>query len=58
MEYTVSWVIDIDADSPVAAARKALEIQRNESIAHVFTIDGIDIDLDAIDEDLRQTRLG
>jgi hypothetical protein len=39
MEYKVAWHIDIDADSPEDAARKALAIQRNpESIATVFNV--------------------
>ena len=28
MEYRVTWTIDLDADSPEDAARKALEIQK------------------------------
>ena len=39
MRYLVTWSIDIDADSPVEAARKALAIHRDpESIADVFTV--------------------
>jgi hypothetical protein len=39
MEYIVEWAIDIDGDSPEAAARKALRIQRDpNSIATVFTV--------------------
>ena len=35
----VRWEIDIDADSPVEAARAALAIQRRpESIATVFVV--------------------
>jgi len=35
----VSWEIDIDAENPMDAALKALEIQRNsESIATVFRV--------------------
>jgi hypothetical protein len=38
--YVVTWKIDIEADSPEAAAREALRIQRNpESIATVFQVD-------------------
>jgi len=41
--YTVRWEIDVDADSPEAAARQALEIQRDpESIATVFEVFGYD----------------
>ena len=54
--YLVTWEIEIDADSPEAAAQKALRIQRDEtSIATVFKVwgeDGIDttVDLTAIAE--------
>lgn len=38
-EFRVAWEIDIDADSPEEAARKALEIQRDpNSIATVFAV--------------------
>ena len=38
-EYTVTWVIDLDADSPEDAARKALDVQRDpESIATCFDV--------------------
>lgn len=53
--YHVTWEIDIDADSPEAAAREALRIQRDAaSSATVFCVwdeDGIDttVDLAAID---------
>lgn len=37
--YKVKWVIDIDADSPVEAARKALAVQRDpESTATIFDV--------------------
>lgn len=37
--YTVAWHIDIDADTPTAAARRALAIHRNpQSIAVVFEV--------------------
>lgn len=55
--YHVTWDIDLHADSPEAAAREALRIQRNpESIATVFTVipedgDPQQIDLAAIDEE-------
>lgn len=54
--YLVTWEIDIDADSPEAAAREALRIQRDAaSSATVFRVwgeDGIDttVDLTAITE--------
>jgi len=37
----VHWEIDVDADTPIEAAQRALAIQRNpESIATVFTVVG------------------
>lgn len=39
-EYRITWEIDISAESPYAAARKALCIQRNpESIATCFEVE-------------------
>ena len=39
MEYRILWEIDLDADSPRAAARLAWEImQRPGSTANVFTV--------------------
>ena len=39
MQFRVSWVIDIEADSAEAAAREALRIQRDpQSIATVFKV--------------------
>lgn len=55
-EYYIEWRIELDADNPTDAARKALAIQRDpESIATVFHIideDGEEsvIDLTALDE--------
>ena len=53
--YRVTWVIDIEADTPTQAARAALAIQRDpESIATVFEVsndDGTDsrrIDLEEL----------
>lgn len=38
--YRVKWEIDVEADTPEEAARKALAIQRNpESIATVFDVE-------------------
>lgn len=38
-EYKVTWTVDVEADDPVEAARKALEIQRDpESIATLFEV--------------------
>lgn len=46
MEYHVTWACEIDAESPVDAARQALAILRDpESIANVFTVDGDEVDL-------------
>jgi hypothetical protein len=42
-QYRVTWDIELDADSPEDAARKALEIQRDpNSIATVFDVAGED----------------
>lgn len=56
-EYYIEWRIELDADNPTEAARRALEIQRNpESIATVFHVSEADngeeevIDLTALDE--------
>jgi hypothetical protein len=39
MIYLVTWQIEVDADSPRDAAKKALEIQRDPtSIATVFNV--------------------
>lgn len=39
MKYRVTWTVNIEADSAVEAARKALNIQRNpESIATCFMV--------------------
>lgn len=39
MEFTVTWTINIDADSPTDAAKQALEIQRDpDSVATSFTV--------------------
>ena len=38
-EYRVTWAIDIDAESPLAAAEEALRIHRDPtSIATVFAV--------------------
>jgi hypothetical protein len=51
MKYLVKWEIDIDADSPLEAAKEALRIQRDpESIATVFKVNDRVIDL-ATDSD-------
>ena len=55
-DYLVQWEINITADSPEAAAREALRIQRDPaSCATVFNVwdeDGIDTtaDITALDE--------
>lgn len=39
MQYRVRWEIDLEAPTPVEAARMALEIQRDpDSIATVFEV--------------------
>ncbi len=41
--YRVVWEIDIEADTPLAAAEEALRIQRDrDSIATVFRVYGPD----------------
>lgn len=38
-EYRVTWVIDLEAESPLAAAEEALRIHRDPtSIATVFAV--------------------
>lgn len=38
-EYFITWNIELEADDPIDAARKALEIHRNpESIATEFKV--------------------
>jgi hypothetical protein len=42
-EYRVKWEIDVDADDPVTAARRSLQIQRDVgSTATVFDVVGPD----------------
>lgn len=49
-DYLVSWSIDVAADSPRAAALRALEIQRNpDSIATYFDVTAPDGTVHAID---------
>lgn len=56
MNYFIVWEINIDAESPEAAARQALAIQRDpDSIATVFSVIGEDgephhIDLAELDQ--------
>jgi hypothetical protein len=39
MQYRITWEIDVEADTPQDAARKALRIQRKrDSIATVFDV--------------------
>ncbi len=41
--FTVSWLIDVGADTPEEAARKALEIQRDpQSLAVHFSVEDRD----------------
>jgi hypothetical protein len=55
-DYIVNWKIDIEADSPEEAARKALEIQRRlDSIALVFDVtsaDGETLEVDLLEEQM------
>lgn len=48
MEYRVTWDIDIDADSPLEAAREARRIQLNPDSSAVFfrVVEGLDPDSD------------
>lgn len=49
-EHHVTWACEIDAASPVEAARKALTmLQDPSSIANVFTVDGEEVDLYLVD---------
>ena len=64
MKYKVSWVIDIEARSAVAAAREALAIQRKpDSIATVFEVKAegksksVPVDLTEIDECLSRRKV-
>lgn len=50
-DYLVEWAMDIEADSPEDAARKAYNnFMRPGSIAHYFTVKGdqgaVEVDLD------------
>ena len=64
MEYTVTWEIQIDADSPRKAAEEAREIQRDHgSEAVFFTVENMetsektDVDL-LYDEDVDDVKEG
>ena len=53
--YKIAWFIDVEATSPLAAAREALVIQRDpESVATIFTVQDADgsicVDADTGDE--------
>jgi len=49
-EYRVEWVIEVDADTPEDAARRALEMMQDpQSTANVFNVmdkDGIQVEID------------
>lgn len=48
-KYLVKWEIEIEAVSPEEAAFQAFSIQRDhESIAHVYEVNGKEIDIDKI----------
>lgn len=53
--YHIRWTIEVEADSPVEAAQKALNIQRKpDSTATVFVVHEVDTDrtvLIDLDED-------
>jgi len=52
-EYHVKWEIDIIADSPLEAAKEALNVHRDlNSIASIFTVTdslGVETTVDAIE---------
>lgn len=57
--YRVVWTLDVEAESPLAAAREALAIQRDpEGIATVFDVyddtgdDGVRVDLVKVECDM------
>lgn len=44
-EYLVTWEVDVEAESPHAAAEKALEMQRDPgSLATCFTVADVETD--------------
>lgn len=50
MNYHVNWEIELDAESPVDAARKALAVQRDpQSLASVFVVTDEEGELHHID---------
>lgn len=49
-QYRVTWEIDIEAETPEEAARKALAIQRNPaSTATVFNVTAEDGEMEDVD---------
>lgn len=54
MEYRVRWEVDVDAESPKAAAREALRIQRDAdsqaTVFKVFLAKGTWVEVDLLDE--------
>ena len=51
MDYKVTWIIDITAESHIEAARKALEIQRDKhSTATYFTVSSREPYSDTLDK--------
>jgi len=51
-EYKVIWEIDLWAENPEDAAKKALAVQRDpDSLATVFTVGNETIDLDEVEWD-------
>ncbi len=44
--YEISWVIELEADSPLEAAKEALNIQRSASDAVVFCVTDQETDVE------------
>jgi hypothetical protein len=57
-DYHVAWEIDLAAESPVDAARRALDMVSDpKSLAHVFSVKEFDSDEDAVRVDLDEEGL-
>ena len=46
--YRVTWEIDVEASSPIEAAKEALRMQCGDSSANVFAVEGNEYDLDKL----------
>lgn len=63
--YKIFWTIDIPAESPIAAAKEALKIQREDSFATVFqcletetnTLTSVDLDHDESEIEFKEEKL-